>query len=63
MSLASKIAIVTGGAMAIGFAVSRDLAGRGASVIIADAQDAAAGAMRLRKEGQHAIGVSGRRRL
>jgi 3-oxoacyl-[acyl-carrier protein] reductase len=57
MSLASKIAIVTGGAMGIGFAVSRDLAGRGVSIIIADVQDAAAAAMRLREEGHHAIGV------
>ena len=57
MSLASKIAIVTGGAMGIGFAVSTDLAGRGVSVVIADAQDAAAAANRLRDEGHHAIGV------
>jgi NAD(P)-dependent dehydrogenase (short-subunit alcohol dehydrogenase family) len=57
MSLASKIAIVTGGAMGIGFAVSTDLAGRGVSVVIADAQDAVAAANRLREEGYHAIGV------
>src|SRR5262249_61601691 len=57
MSLVSKIAIVTGGAMGIGFAVSTDLAGRGVSVVIADAQDAAAAANRLRDEGHHAIGV------
>jgi NAD(P)-dependent dehydrogenase (short-subunit alcohol dehydrogenase family) len=57
MSLASKIAIVTGGAMGIGFAVSTDLAGRGVSVVIADVQDAAAAANRLREEGRHAIGV------
>ena len=57
MSLASKIAIVTGGAMGIGFAVATDLASRGVSVVIADAQDAAVAAMRLREEGHHAIGV------
>ena len=40
MSLTSKVAIVTGGAMGIGFAVAQDLVGRGMSVVIADNQDA-----------------------
>jgi NAD(P)-dependent dehydrogenase (short-subunit alcohol dehydrogenase family) len=50
MSLTSKVAIVTGGAMGIGFAVAQDLVGRGMSVVIADNQDASAAAERLRQQ-------------
>jgi NAD(P)-dependent dehydrogenase (short-subunit alcohol dehydrogenase family) len=57
MSLTSKVAIVTGGAMGIGFAVAQDLVGRGMSVVIADNQDASAAAERLRQQSCRVIGV------
>jgi NAD(P)-dependent dehydrogenase (short-subunit alcohol dehydrogenase family) len=57
MSLTSKVAIVTGGAMGIGFAVAQDLVGRGTSVVIADNQDASAAAERLRQQSCRVIGV------
>jgi NAD(P)-dependent dehydrogenase (short-subunit alcohol dehydrogenase family) len=57
VSLTSKIAIVTGGAMGIGLAVATDLAVRGSAVVIADTRDATGAAMRLREQGYHAIGV------
>ena len=57
MSLTSKVAIVTGGAMGIGFVVAQDLVGRGMSVVIADNQDASAAAERLRQQSCRVIGV------
>jgi NAD(P)-dependent dehydrogenase (short-subunit alcohol dehydrogenase family) len=51
VSLTSKIAIVTGGAMGIGFAVATELAARGSFVVIADTREASAAAMRLHKQG------------
>jgi NAD(P)-dependent dehydrogenase (short-subunit alcohol dehydrogenase family) len=56
-TLARKVAIVTGGAKGIGFAVASDLAGRGTSVVIADVAGAMTAAERLRKDGHRAIGL------
>lgn len=55
--LAGKVAIVTGGAKGIGFAVAADLATRGAAIVIADLAGAMAAAERLRKAGHHAVGL------
>jgi NAD(P)-dependent dehydrogenase (short-subunit alcohol dehydrogenase family) len=57
VSLTSKIAIVTGGAMGIGFAVATELAARGTFVVIADTQDATAAAVRLCEQGYRSVGV------
>jgi NAD(P)-dependent dehydrogenase (short-subunit alcohol dehydrogenase family) len=57
MSLDGAVAIVTGGAMGIGFAVARDLASRGAAIVIADQNGAEAGAAKLVDEGYRALGV------
>ncbi len=57
-SLDGTVAIVTGGAMGIGFAVAADLAGRGAAVVIADQNNAEASAQRLIGEGHRAIGIA-----
>jgi NAD(P)-dependent dehydrogenase (short-subunit alcohol dehydrogenase family) len=57
MSLADKIAIVTGGSQGIGFAIARTLAERGAAVVIADLRNAEAAAGALRREGYRAIGL------
>ncbi|MDT5316947.1 MAG: 3-hydroxybutyrate dehydrogenase, partial [Mycobacterium sp.] len=43
--LAGRTALVTGGASGIGAACSRELAGRGATVTVADIDDVAAKAM------------------
>jgi NAD(P)-dependent dehydrogenase (short-subunit alcohol dehydrogenase family) len=56
-TLAGKVAIVTGGAKGIGFAVAADLVIRGAAVVIADLAGATAAAERLRKAGHHAVGL------
>ncbi|MET0866715.1 MAG: glucose 1-dehydrogenase [Pseudorhodoplanes sp.] len=57
MSLDGAVAIVTGGAMGIGFAVASDLAMRGAAIVIADQSDAEVSAEKLVGEGYRAIGV------
>jgi NAD(P)-dependent dehydrogenase (short-subunit alcohol dehydrogenase family) len=57
MSLEGAVAIVTGGAMGIGFAIAEDLAARGAAVVIADQNNAQAGAQNLADKGYRAIGV------
>src|ERR1700754_5140366 len=54
MDLAGKVAVVTGGAMGIGFTACEALATQGATVLVADMKDAAAAAERLRKEGYKA---------
>ena len=55
--LAGKVALVTGGAKGIGFAVACDLAKRGASLIIADLAGAETAAERMQKSGHHALGL------
>lgn len=56
MNLSGKVAIVTGGAMGIGFAIATRLAEAGAKVLIAD-KDAAAAAAAASKIGGTAIAV------
>jgi NAD(P)-dependent dehydrogenase (short-subunit alcohol dehydrogenase family) len=55
--LTGKVAIVTGGAKGIGFAVAADLCKRGASIVVADLDGAMAAAERLRGNGLHAVGL------
>jgi len=57
--LAGKIALVTGGAKGIGFAVACDLASRGAAVIVADLEGAEAAIEQMRKLGHRALGIQG----
>jgi NAD(P)-dependent dehydrogenase (short-subunit alcohol dehydrogenase family) len=56
--LAGRAAIVTGGAMGIGFAAAEALAARGAAILIADREGAEAAAGRLREAGHVAEGVA-----
>ena len=56
MSLTGKVAIVTGGAKGIGYAIAADLARRGAAILVADLEGADAAAKRLRDEGRRAVG-------
>ncbi|HLI10865.1 MAG TPA: glucose 1-dehydrogenase [Alphaproteobacteria bacterium] len=58
MRLGGKVAIVTGGAKGIGFAVATDLAARGAAVLIADLAGAEAAAERLCQSGHRAMGLA-----
>jgi len=58
MQLANKVAIVTGGAQGIGYAVAEALAGRGASIVVADLKGAAEAAARLSRNDARAIGVA-----
>ena len=55
--LAGKVAIVTGGAKGIGFAIGSELGRRGAAVVIADREGAMAAAARLRNDGHRAVGL------
>jgi NAD(P)-dependent dehydrogenase (short-subunit alcohol dehydrogenase family) len=57
MTLADKVAIVTGGAKGIGYAVAADLAERGAAVLIADLSGAEPAAQRLASAGRRAHGL------
>ena len=61
MSLTNKVAIVTGAASGIGLAIARDLAGRGASIVIGDMRGSAEAAESLNKLGFAAAGVLPRR--
>jgi NAD(P)-dependent dehydrogenase (short-subunit alcohol dehydrogenase family) len=56
--LAGKVAVVTGGAMGIGFAVAEGLAARGAAVLIADQRDAEPAAAKLSVAGHRAAGIA-----
>lgn len=60
MDLSSKVAIVTGGAMGIGFGIAYRLAEAGAAVVIADLKEPAAkeSAAQLTAKGWRAIGVA-----
>ena len=57
MTLQNKVALITGGAMGIGFAVSEHLAEQGARIVIADLNNAQAAAEKLKQKGHQAIGV------
>ncbi len=57
MTLEGRIAIVTGGAMGIGYAAAATLAERGAAVVIADRAGAAEAAARLSATGARALGL------
>ena len=56
--LAGRVAIVTGGAMGIGFAAAEGLAARGAAVVIADQRGAEAAAGKLAEAGHEAAGIA-----
>jgi NAD(P)-dependent dehydrogenase (short-subunit alcohol dehydrogenase family) len=56
--LGGRVAIVTGGAKGIGYAIAADLAGRGAAVLVADLAGAEAAAARLSSEGHRAVGLA-----
>lgn len=57
MELTNRVAIVTGGAMGIGFAICGALAARGASIVIADINGAEQAAQSLVDKGHQAMGV------
>ena len=56
--LDGRVALVTGGASGIGFAMAQGLGLRGASVVLADLTDPSEAADRLRSEGISATGVA-----
>ena len=58
MTLQGKVAVVTGGAKGIGYAIAQDLAARGAAVVIADRSGADIAAAKLTEEGHRALGVT-----
>jgi NAD(P)-dependent dehydrogenase (short-subunit alcohol dehydrogenase family) len=51
------VAIVTGSAMGIGFAIAQDLADRGARLVIVDQAGAIATAAKLAEQGHEAVGI------
>lgn len=57
MELSNRVAIVTGGAMGIGYAICGALAARGASIVIADINGAEQAAQSLTDKGHKALGV------
>jgi NAD(P)-dependent dehydrogenase (short-subunit alcohol dehydrogenase family) len=58
MPLTATVAIVTGGAQGIGFAIAETLAARGAAVVIADRVGADEAAERLKRSNRQAIGIT-----
>jgi NAD(P)-dependent dehydrogenase (short-subunit alcohol dehydrogenase family) len=58
MNLSGQVAIVTGGAMGIGFAICEKLAARGAAIVIADRAGASAAAAKLKEKGYQAVDVT-----
>jgi NAD(P)-dependent dehydrogenase (short-subunit alcohol dehydrogenase family) len=57
MTLSGKVALVTGGASGIGYAIAQDLARRGAMLVVADLANAEDAAARLRATGAEAAGL------
>ena len=58
MGLEQAVAIVTGAAQGIGYAVAQRFGARGAKVVVADRSGADAAAERLRAQGIDALGVA-----
>lgn len=58
MDLSGQVAIVTGGAMGIGFAIAQELAVRGAAIVIADRAGAEQAAEKLTQDGYRAAPVT-----
>ena len=60
LELSGSVAVVTGAARGIGFAIAERLSGAGARVVIADVSEggATAAAERLRETGGEAVGVA-----
>jgi NAD(P)-dependent dehydrogenase (short-subunit alcohol dehydrogenase family) len=56
-TLAGKVAIVTGGAKGIGYAIAADLAARGAAIVVADVAGGEDAARRLAAGGHRAVGL------
>ena len=57
MQLSNKVAVVTGGAMGIGYAICEHLAEEGARIVVADRANAGQAAEKLKSRGFDAIGV------
>src|SRR5262249_8858976 len=55
MDLADQVAIVTGGAMGIGYAICEQLAAQGAAIVVADMKNAEEAAEKLRSKGYRAV--------
>jgi NAD(P)-dependent dehydrogenase (short-subunit alcohol dehydrogenase family) len=56
-SVQAAVAIVTGGAMGIGYAIAQELGRRGARIVIVDRANAASAASQLTEQGMQAFGI------